>query len=141
MRGNIILPKDKAKNNNPSDHEKEPIAVLWKSILWPTPAAYLDHFNSIKDKAHCNEFVDVWELSVLLKMEIGTIYNYNCKHRERLPERVKDRKDLVWRVSAVDRFMSGEKTVVASPPPPPPAPAQLIKRSPGRPRLSSSVNP
>ena len=113
--------------------------VLWKSILWPTPADYVNHFNTILDKASCTEFVDVHELSVLLKMEISTIYNYNCKHTERLPERVKGRKDLVWRVSATHKFMSGEPTISA-PPPPPPAPMPMpmpAKRGPGRPTSAS----
>jgi predicted DNA-binding transcriptional regulator AlpA len=143
MRSNLILPRNKTTINAINDHGKEP----WESVLWNTPADFLAHYNGIKDKKNCNEFINIAELSILLRLKISTIYNYNCDHPERLPERVKGRKDLVWRVSAVDRFMTAA-LVTPTPPAPAPAPApapvpapvpvpvpvQIIKRGPGRPR-------
>ena len=137
MRSNLILPKKKTTINGVIDHEKEP----WASVLWNTPADFLAHYNGIRDKKACNEFINIAELSVLLRLKISTIYNYSCDHPERLPERVSGRKDLVWRVSAVDRFMTAAH--VTPPPPAPvpvpvPVPVQIIKRGPGRPRNPST---
>ena len=139
MRSDLILPRNKITINAISDHEKEP----WASVLWNTPADFLAHYNGIMDKKSCNEFINIAELSVLLRLKISTIYNYNCDHPERLPERVLGRKDLVWRVSAVDRFMTAAHVTPPAPAPAPapvpvpvpaPVPVQIIKRGPGRPR-------
>ena len=129
MRSKMILPKKKTTINDVIDHEKEP----WASILWNTPANFLTHYNGIHDKKSCNEFINIAELSILIRLKKSTIYNYNCDHPARLPERVSGRKDLVWRVSAVDRFMTAA-LATPTPHPPTPVPVQIIKRGPGRPR-------
>ena len=120
--------------------KKEPVKFLGDM----TARDLLQFVISIQNPLDCRLLLTNSDLSILLRLKLKTINHYSSQNPERLPPKFDKPGSRGVRYLLCDWYkwsklqVSGE---APPPPPPPPAPAAPEKRSPGRPRLSSSVNP